>query len=554
MRGGISPITAKVTLEGPILKDKTSFVLGFRSTYSDWILQRIENPDIRNSKVFFYDVIANINSSINDKNKINAFVYNSGDKFTLISDIGYEYMNLGASASWKHIFNKRFYSDFKSVFSSYNLKVTNQQEPSSAYVFAHDLKYKELNASFIYIPNPKNEIKFGANSILYNINPGNYKPENSTSIYENFKFQNESAIESAIYIGDRYELTPQISIDAGLRFSIYNYLGPQTIYGYNEELPMSLSSITDTIDYNNSEIIQTSSGLDIRFGARYLINELNSVKFAYSRINQYLLLLSNSIAISPTDRWKLCDPYSQPITGEQFNLGYYRNIENTNLEASFEIYYKNNFNVPDFKNGADLVKNEHVEQDILSGYGRNYGLEFMIKKNHGKLTGWANYTYSKSELKFDGKSYQEKINNGSFYPANHDKPHNINFVSNYKLSRRLSFSTNFTYSTGRPTTLPVSKYFINDQPVIGYSRRNEQRIPDYWRIDLSINLEGNLKKRKLAHSFWMLSVYNLTGRKNAYSVFFNNEDGKIAGYKLSVYGAPIITLSYNFKLGNYASD
>jgi len=554
LKGGISPVTAKLSIEGPIIKDKSSFIIGFRSTYSDWILKQIDNPEIKNSNVYFNDVIANISHEINGNNQVTAFGYYSMDNYNMAEDINYHYFNYGSSINWKHIFSKRFYSNMSAVISNYNLQVIDSTISESAYKFKHNVKYYEINEAFSYLPNTKHEIKFGFSTILHKTDPGSYEPTNDISIYKPRTFETEAALESAIYLGDIFEINQKFSLEGGLRYTFYNFLGPKTIYNYQENLYPSANTVKDTSYYKNFESIKRYSGLDIRLSFRYLINNLNSLKFGYSRINQYLFLLSNTVSISPTDRWKLCDAYTKPIVGDQYNIGYYRNFRNTNFEASAEIYFKENKNVPDFRNGADLIKNENIERDILSGYGQNYGIEFMVKKNNGKLSGWANYSYSRSELRFKGNSMEETINNGEFYPANYDKPHNVNVVTNLRFTRRLSFSTNFTYSTGRPATYPISKYSLNGHTIIDYSDRNAERIPDYCRIDISFNLEGNLERKKLAHSFWMLSVYNLTGRKNAYSVFFEQENGKIKGYKLSIYGVPIITLSYNFKLGNYASN
>ncbi|MFN8258697.1 MAG: TonB-dependent receptor [Bacteroidales bacterium] len=554
MKGGISPVTAKLSFEGPVVKDKGSFILGIRSTYSDWVLKQIPNPEIKNSDVYFNDVIANVSYEINNNNHITLFGYFSKDNYRLAPDINFNYENLGSSIIWKHIYSKKMYSNISAVFSNYHLKVQDNAIPANAYDFTHNVRYYEFNEAFTYSLNTNHEFKFGLSSILYKINPGEYKPTNPESNYRNQTFESENALESAIYAGDRYEINPKLSLEGGLRFTFFNYFGPKTVYSYENGFPLSESSVTDTNYYDKLESIKHYTGLDIRLSLRYLIDNLNSVKVGYSRIHQYLFLLTNTVAISPTDRWKLCDPFSKPIVGDQYNLGYYRNFDNSNLEASAEIYYKENKNMPDFKNGADLVKNEHIERDLLSGFGRNYGIEFMVKKNHGKLTGWANYVYSRSELKFNGNTVEETINYGSYYPANYDKPHNVNLVSNLRLNRRLSFSTNFTYSTGRPATYPVSRYNLNGHTVIDFSNRNAERLPDYWRVDFSINLEGNLERKKLAHSYWMLAIYNLTGRKNAYSVFFEQENGVVKGYKLSVYSVPVITLSYNFKLGNYASN
>jgi hypothetical protein len=265
-------------------------------------------------------------------------------------------------------------------------------------------------------------------------------------------------------------------------------------------------------------------------------------------------MLSNTISISPTDKWKLCDPFSKPIIGDQYNIGYYRSFNKNNFDVSGEMYYKQNKNVSDYKDGADLAKNEYIERDIISGFGRDYGIEFMLKKNNGKLSGWVNYSYSRSEFKFKGNTASETINKGNYYPSNYDKPHNINLVINYRNFRRIGISANFVYSTGRPYTAPTFQYVVHDHVIINYSERNQLRVPDYYRIDLSFNLDGNLLRNKIAHSFWSVTLYNLTGRRNAYSVFSEVRDGKIKNYMVSIFSVPVFSISYNFKLGNYFSN
>jgi outer membrane receptor for ferric coprogen and ferric-rhodotorulic acid len=262
-------------------------------------------------------------------------------------------------------------------------------------------------------------------------------------------------------------------------------------------------------------------------------------------------MLSNTIALSPTDKWKLADSHIEPMKGQQYALGLFSNFAKGNLEFSVEAYYKKVHNLVEYKDGADLLVNEVIETDVLQGDLDAYGIEFMLRKPYGRFNGWINYTYSGSTVLVTGTTPSEMINFGKSYPANYDKPHALNLVMNYKFSRRLSVSSNVVYATGRPVTYPTAIYYQDGTKIIHYSMRNEFRIPDYFRIDFSVNLEGNLKKKKLFHGSWNFSVYNLTGRKNAYSVYFKSEDGKINGYKLSIFGSPIVSLTYNFKLGNY---
>jgi len=554
MKGGVSPITGRLLFEGPLIKDKSSFIIGIRSTYANWLLRTIDNPDIKNSNIYFDDITANLTHEINENNQISLFGYFSIDNYTLASNINYNFSNVGTSLNWKHVFNTKLYSNTSAVYSTYHFKETNKLLSDYSYSFEHQLKYFEINQSYSYLPVSNHELKFGFNSILYQMNPGAFKPIDSLSGYQQKTSENEKALESAIYIGDNYEINPKLSASGGIRLSLYNYLGEKTLFSYLKNAPLSDQTVIDTIFYPNFKSIKSYPGVDFRFSLRYLINDDNSVKVGYSHNNQYLFMLSNTISISPTDRWKLCDPFSKPIVGDQYNIGYYRSFNKNNFDFSGEMYYKENKNVSDYKNGADLAKNEYIERDIISGSGRDYGIEFMLKKNNGKLTGWVNYSYSRSEFKFKGNTESETINKGNYYPSNYDKPHNINLVINYRNFRRISISANFVYSTGRPYTAPTFQYVVHDHVIINYSERNQLRVPDYYRVDLSFNLDGNLLRNKIAHSSWSVTIYNLTGRRNAYSVFSEVKDGKIKSYMVSIFSVPVFSISYNFKSGNYFSN
>ena len=458
MKGGISPITGRLLFEGPLIKDKSSFIIGIRSTYANWLLRQIDNPDIKNSNIYFDDITANLTHEINENNQISLFGYFSIDNYTLASNINYNYSNVGTSLNWKHVFNTKLYSNTSAVYSNYHFKETNKLLSDYKYSYKHQLKYFEINQSYNYLPVSNHELKFGFNSILYQMNPGAFNPIDSLSGYQQKTFENEKALESAIYIGDNYEINSKLSASGGIRLSLYNYLGKKTVFSYLKNEPLSDQTVIDTTFYPNFKSIKSYTGIDFRFSLRYLINDDNSIKVGYSHNNQYLFMLSNTISISPTDKWKLCDPFSKPIVGDQYNIGYYRSFNKNNFDVSGEMYYKENKNVSDYKNGADLAKNEYIERDIISGFGRDYGIEFMLKKNNGKLSGWVNYSYSRSEFKFKGNTASETINKGNYYPSNYDKPHNINLVINYRNFRRISISANFVYSTGRPYTGPTFQY------------------------------------------------------------------------------------------------
>jgi hypothetical protein len=334
---------------------------------------------------------------------------------------------------------------------------------------------------------------------------------------------------------------------AGIRYSLYNYLGPRDVYAYQPGLPKNEQNITDTVSYRSGKSIVTYQGPEYRISLNYALPGSAAVKFSYNRMRQYLQMLTNTTAISPMDVWKLSDPNIKPQVGNQIAAGYYKNFRSNTIETSVEGYYKEMENSLDYKGGATLILNHHIETDVLSAQGKAYGVEVLVKKLSGKVNGWVSYTYSRSLLKTHSSFSSETINNGKYYPSNYDKPHAINFIGNYKFSHRFSTSLNVTYSTGRPITLPIAKYQVDGSMRLFYSDRNQYRIPDYFRIDFAINIEGNHRIKKLAHSSWTIGIYNLTGRKNPYSVFFESQNGVVKGYRLSIFGRPIPTVTYNFR-------
>ena len=345
-----------------------------------------------------------------------------------------------------------------------------------------------------------------------------------------------------------------MSLSAGLRYSFYSNFGPKTQYNYTDGLPRSTANITDTIQHKSGPIT-FYSGPEFRLSSNIRLSGTSSLKIGYNRMYQYIQMISNTAAMAPTDIWKLSDKYLKPQRGDQFSIGYYKNMRNNSIEASIETYYKKLDNIIDYKGGAKLVMNEHLETDVLNGSGKAYGVELMVQKKRGKLTGWMNYTYSRILHKINSEFDEERVNNGDYFPANYDKPHDFKFVANYKFSRRMNISSNFFYSTGRPFTAPVAYYNFGGSDKVYYSDRNSMRMPDYIRLDLATTINGNLVAKKLNHSSWTFAVYNVLGRKNAYNVFFRSEGAKIQGYKMSIFAQPIFTVTYNFKfLGNAKDD
>lgn len=545
--GGISPVTGRLVLEGPIIKDKLSFLAGARSTYSDWILNRIPDPAIRNSSAYFYDLNGVIQYELNEKNSLHLSSYYSKDHFRLNSDTSYAYTNANVVADWKHVFSQKLVANFTGIYSSYHYEINSQAREEEAFAMAYQIRHKEFKAAFRYYPSAKHLLIFGADVIHYGLQPGSYQPVGQASLVDPFALEPESGLESALHLSDEFQLSDRLSIYGGIRYSFYAFLGPKTVTTYFEGVPRMPIHVKDTLHYASGEVIQAYHGPEWRVKLRYKTGPRSSVKLSYSRMRQYLNMMSNTTAVSPTDTWKLSDNHLRPQVGDQVALGFYKDFKKQNIESSIEAYYKNITDLVEYKGGARLLLNEALEQDLINAHGRAYGVEVMLERSSGKLNGWVSYTYSRIMVQANSAFPLEEINEGNWFPANHDKPHDLTLVGNYKFTRRLNISSNLTYSTGRPITYPVAQYHMRGLTMLHYTYRNEYRIPDYFRWDLSITLDGNLKSKKLAHSSWTASIYNVTGRDNVYSIYFVSSERQVSGYKLSIFNQPVITLTYNFR-------
>lgn len=553
--GGISLITGRVLVEGPIKEDKSSFLIGMRSTYSDWAIDMmVDDQDIEDSKANFADFVGNLSFQLNKNNLLNVFSYYSYDKMKLVStNTEYDYKNIGISANWKHFLKEKHTFELSLAHSIYDFEKEVSEFVFSAFKQNYKLEHSEIKANFNFRPNHKHSIDAGVNSILYQIDRGSRLPLGSGSLVQDLYLGTEKGLESGIYLGDEWDVTPKLSLNAGVRYNIYASLGPQKVYQYAEGLPMLGSNIQDSLFFDNNQIAKSYGGLDFRAAAKYSITDDVSVKVSYNRLHQYIYMLSNTIAVSPDFTWKLVDYNTKPIIGDQFSVGFFSNLPANEYEVSIEAYYKKNKNIVEIKDGHDFSLNKYIEQSTLQGDLKIYGVELMLKKNIGSLTGWINYTYSHTSVLIDSEFAENRINYGEPYPSNYDKPHALNLVANYDFARRHRLSCNIVYSTGRPITYPTSFYFQNGIKILNYSKRNEYRIPDYLRLDLSFTTEGNLLKNKAAHGSWTFSIYNVLGTNNPYSIYFKQEENKIQGYKLSIFAAPIVSLTYNFKLGNFDS-
>lgn len=552
--GGISPVSGRLNIEGPIVKDKSSFIIGARSTYSNWVLRLLDDEKLKNSSAGFYDVQSNFSFDINQANSFYFSGYVSHDNFDYYLEDAFEYQSFASTFRWKHIFSPRLFSTFSAILSNYDYTMKSRSDSALFYDVDYRILQKSFKADFTYTTTSNHKIDFGLNSTWYKLHPGNRVPSNNFSMISPAELEQEQALESALYLGDEFDLNGRISLAAGLRYNFYMNFGPKTQVNYVDGIPRNNASITDTSLFGRRQVVQFYSAPELRLSSNIKLGLNNSIKIGLSRMYQYIHLMSNTMAMSPTDVWKLSDVYLKPQRGDQVSVGYYRTMRNNTIEASVETYYKKMDNVLDYKGGAQLVMNEQLETDVLNGKGKAYGVELMIEKKTGRYTGWVNYTYSRVLHKIDSEFDEERVNNGNYFPANYDMPHNFKFVVNYKYSRRFNLSANFLYNTGRPYTAPVAYYYFNDAYRVYYSDRNAMRMADYIRLDLAANINGNLLRKKLNHSSWTFALYNVFGRKNPYSIYFRTEGGQVQGYKMSIFGQPIFTITYNFKLFGNAKD
>jgi hypothetical protein len=553
VNGGIGIINSRLSVEGPIIKDKLTFIAAARSTYSDWVLGLLKDYELQQSSVSFYDFNAKLDYNINAKNKLSVFGYGSHDYFNYYQNAEYGYGNLIGAAKWSHILSEHSSGALSLNYSKYNSDLVDFSTQNYEYNLNTSIEQEQLAYHFSTGILPRHKINAGFSAIRYYVEPGKSSPYSETSAAASVDIENEHAIETGVYLEDEFDLTSELALIAGLRYSGFTLLGPSSINTYADNSPLNLTTVTGTKSYTSSDIVKYHQGLEPRVALRYQFLKSSSLKVGYNRISQYIRQVSNSTSITPVDYWKASDQFISPLISDQLSLGFFKNLKNNMYETSLEVYFKNIQNEVDYKNGARLILNENIEQYLIVGKGRAYGAELMIKKNSGTLTGWLSYTYSRSFKKMNGEFTEEKINDGNWYRSNYDKPNDLTLALSYKISRRFTASGNFVYSTGRPVTLPETKYKINDYEVIYFSDRNKYRLPDYHRLDLAITYEGSLLKHQTWRSSWTISVYNVYGRHNPFSVYYSKQDpskennyNSYGLYQFSVIGVPIPSFTYNF--------
>jgi len=546
LEGGISPVSSNVQINGPIIKDKLSFNVSYRGTYSNWILDLIDVKELEKSSVSFYDYNLKLSFKPNMKNNISLFFTNSYDEFSFNKEEIYKTYNTIGSLNIKNYFDNSIIAETVLGYTNYKAERTEIPSQEFANINNHSISDFKLNSKLSFNYNDNNKVITGIEMVYHEINPWSIKPENDSSIINSVKLNSDKAIEASIFLGDKLKFN-RLTLDFGVRLSTYSFLGANNKFIYQNNT-ITDNSIIDTVNYNQNELIDFDWGPELRISGNYELRNNQNINFCYNRNRQYVSILTNSQAITPVSSWQLSNDYIPPQIADQYSLGYNIDIYSKMFSTSVEAYYKNIKNLKDFKNGSNFEFNSHPETEIVNAKGKAYGIEFMVKKNRGRFSGWISYTYSRSYTKSKSSISEKNINDGNYYPSSYDKPHNLSAIINIEPTKRLIISNVINYSSGAPVTLPVSKMQIDGYYYMIYSERNEYRLPYYLRWDLSLSIRGSLKKNKKVKGLLIFSIYNVLGRNNVYSIFYENQDNKIYGYKLSIFGNPIPTITYRFNL------
>ncbi len=533
VKGGIGLISSKLTIEGPIVKDKGSFILSGRRTYADIFLKLSKDPAISKSSLFFYDLNLKANYKIGKKDRVFLSGYFGRDKFGFDDQFGFDWGNTTATIRWNHLFNSKLFANTSVIYSNYNYGFDINDEDNE-FNLSSGIKDYNIKEDLTYFLNSKNTIKFGGNFIYHHFVPGeiNTGPESEITASD---IDPQFAHEAALYVQNEQKITSRLSVNYGLRYSYFNYVGKGVAYELDDE-----GNVIGTKNYDSGESIQKYGGLEPRFSANYLLNERSSVKLGYDRNYQYLHLLSNATSGSPTDRWVPSSNNIKPQIADQIALGYFINLADNKYEVSVETYYKNLQNLIDYRTGAELVFNSSVETEVVFGKGEAYGIELLLRKTQGKLTGWVSYTLSRSLRTF------KDIDKGNPFPSNADRIHDLSVTGIYNFNKKWSASANFILYTGAAVTFPSGRYTVSGVTVPYYTERNGYRFPLYNRLDLGVTWKN--KKTEKFESSWNFSVYNAYGRQNPYVINFRESEtnpGQTEAVQIALFSI-IPSISYNF--------
>lgn len=544
--GGVGILSARALLEGPIHEGKSSFLVSGRQSLLNLSIDDFASTSVRRNRIRFQDLNVKLNFKYSQASTYYLSGYLGNDRNLVGLNTTRNWGNRMLNFRWNYLFSPKLFSNISAFVSEYNYKVESTEEPG-AFVGRSKIADYSVKMNLTYIFNPNNELNFGFGTIYHRLLPGSREPLDQSANTNSIELENEQALESAIHIGQETNVG-RFSFNYGFRFSSLHNLGTGTVFQYEDGSPAADSTIIDTLKFDKAELISKDYNLEPRASVNWRLNEKSSIKVSFSRTAQYLHLISNTISPSPTDIWKLSDTYIPPSTTNQYTLGLYKNLKKNMWELSAEVYFKDIDDNIQYKNGADLTFNENIETELLFSQARAYGLELYARKKAGKLKGWISYTLSRAESRIP------ENNNERFILENHDKTHDFSTSWSMQISPRLSASTNFVLNTGIPVTLPTDKYVFEDNLVPHFQFRNNARLPNYHRLDLSIKWEGKeLKKdgsRRKNKDYWIFTIYNVYARQNAYSYFYREspiDPGTAQIVKYSIFGTIIPAITYNFK-------
>ena len=533
--GGIGLISSKLNIEGPIVKDKGSFLVSTRRTYADLFLKLSSDENIQNNQLYFYDLNVKANYKINNNNRIFLSGYFGRDVVGFAEKFGIDWGNVTGTMRWNRIWNSKLFSNTSLIYSDYDYRVAITRETEDEFSLTSAIKNWNLKHEFQYFFNNKNTMSFGFSSQYHTITPGQVEFSESSGITST-KLQDRYAIENALFFSNKWKPNNKFKMTYGLRISSFNTLGEGDFYTYDDN-----GNVQDTSTYKTNEIADTYIHLEPRINMTYILNPSNSIKASYTRNTQNLHLIQNSNTSTPTDIWISSSNNVKPEISDQLALGYFKNIKDNEYQFSSEVYYRWMQNQMDLKNGAEIRANEHLEGELLFGDGRSYGLELMVRKKYGRFNGWLSYTLSRTERQIEG------INDGNWYSARQDATHDISIVGIFDINEKWTLSSTWVYNTGNAVTFPSGKYEIDENVQYYYTERNGYRMPDYHRLDFG--LTWTVKKTKKFESSWNFSIYNVYGQKNAYTIDFiedPNDPTKTIVEKTYLF-TYMPSISYNFK-------
>lgn len=551
MNGGIGVISSRLMGEGPIAKGKGSYLIAGRASYAHLFLKLSDNPN----SAYFYDLNSKMSYNLNKKNTLYLSGYFGRDVFDLNKQFVNSYGNAVFNVRWNHLFNEKLFSNLSTIYSNYYYGLDIDFFGLS---WKSDIKNYNIKYDLKHYLTDKIKLSYGMNTQYFNFNPGTINPLNSESAIIRKQLDKKYAFQPDLYIDVDQKLTTNLTVNYGLRYSLFFRLGEQTLNVYENNQAVKFNQLFQIYEkadpigtkfYDNNEVISKFNNLEPRISLSYSFNDNQSFKASYNRMVQYLHLISNTQSPTPLDVWAPSDNFLKPQLLDQFALGYFQNFKNDKYSLEIETFYKKIKNRVDYIDGADLIANNAIEQVVLNGEARAYGLEVYLKKNEGKLTGWLSYTLSRTEQRTPGRNSNEPgINNGNWYKTGFDKTHNISLTSNYTLNNNWKFSSIFTFQTGQPVTYPNGQYEYQGIIIPSYGLRNEDNLPSYHHLDVSANYIPNPKKKKGWQGEWVFSIYNLYGRKNASSITFrqNSDTATNEAVRLSVFGI-VPSITYNFK-------